>query len=288
MLNINISFFKNPNTVTSDCHFLGRLKVNFNDDGPVHLLLDARGRVFTADPARLVEHVRRDFALVGADKYLEGGGLVVARQLDDGEAVAGAVLDGAPAALGLVARPVLRLGLAHHLQLHAAVAAGVAERGGEGDGPDGQRVLRVRLRVALVVVAVLRRAAPAQPGQRGERREGDSVHQARGPRHRPAHHAGVDAQPRTTARGAQQRLGHQPARVRGTLHAHYVLAEVVAGVIRLGPDVQAAALQIGLLVVPVLLFEVRQVLANIEVVVEVLVEAEARVARVVARVHAGA
>ena len=78
-----------------------------------------------------------------------------ASHLDDGEAVAGAVLDGAPAALCLVARPVLRLGLADHLQLHAPVPAHAAQLRGEGD--DALPVLALE---ALQALHAARTATP--------------------------------------------------------------------------------------------------------------------------------
>lgn len=139
---------------------LGR-KTHHDDGGAVHATRATLGRVLAADLGGLVEEVRHALGLVLADEALEleGRGPRVAEQLDERVPEARGVLDGAAAALGQVARAVLRLGLAQDEQLHASIGAQVGVRAAlVVEGP--LRLLvrvdrRFLLGLAFLVVVVL-------------------------------------------------------------------------------------------------------------------------------------
>ena len=82
--------------------------------------------MFARHPTHLVEHVWDSSPRVCPDEDLDLGRLVVALNADGGEVGALLVLDGAPAALRLVPRPVLGLGLVDDPQDGLAVPTGGA------------------------------------------------------------------------------------------------------------------------------------------------------------------
>lgn len=51
-------------------HIFARIEVNINDHSAICFLLQARGRVLASHLTGLIEHVRRDLALVRAYEHL--------------------------------------------------------------------------------------------------------------------------------------------------------------------------------------------------------------------------
>ena len=70
VLDINISFFQDADAVASRHHVLGGVHQNLDDDGTFYFLFHARGGVFPAHAAGLVEHVWGHFTQVRANEYL--------------------------------------------------------------------------------------------------------------------------------------------------------------------------------------------------------------------------
>ena len=81
VLNINVALLEDADAVAGDVHIFGGVHVHLDDDRAVDLALDARGRVFAADAAGLVEHVRRDAALVRADEHLRRANSSITNQV---------------------------------------------------------------------------------------------------------------------------------------------------------------------------------------------------------------